>query len=47
MEISNKNLAIKQQIFMVKTRLSVTTPTQGTVCNPSAKTLHSKPVYKI
>jgi len=23
------------------------TPTQGTVCKPSAKTLYSEPVYKI
>jgi len=27
--------------------VTVTTPTQGTVCNPSAKTSYGEPVYKI
>jgi len=27
--------------------MTVTTPTQGTVCNPKVKTLHGEPVYKI
>jgi len=27
--------------------VTVTTPTQGTLCNPSAKALYGKPVYKI
>jgi len=25
----------------------MTTPTQGTVCNPNAKSSHGEPVYKI
>jgi len=27
--------------------VTVTTPTEGTICNPSAKPSHGKPVYKI
>jgi len=27
--------------------MTVTTPTQGTVCNPIAKTLHGERVYRI
>jgi len=27
--------------------MNMTTPTQGTVCNLSAKTSYGKPVYKI
>jgi len=30
-----------------KRHVTVTTPTQGTVCNPNAKASHGEPVYKI
>jgi len=31
----------------LKRHVTVTTPTQGTVCNPNAKASHVEPVYKI
>jgi len=34
--------------FKIKRRhVTVTTPTQGTVCNPNAQTSYGEPMYKI
>jgi len=50
MRLSCTVFTVFELLSLISQNLShviVTMPTQGTVCNPNAKTLHGEPVYKI